>query len=119
MSRPYIKNGTPVGSESLCRTCARALIIDGYRESEQITVCCYVEPNLALPFTVCECTGYYDKNRPTWQQMEKLAIKIATGPIKPVGFKVGVGFHEAAAVRTSVDPDDDDDDDQDFDEEDD
>ena len=119
MSKPYIKNGTPVGSESLCRTCSRALIIDGYRESEQLTVCCYVEPNITLPFTVHECivlpftvdscSGYYDKNRPTWQQMEKLAINIATGPIKPVGFKVGVGFHEAAIVRTSVDLDDDED----------
>jgi hypothetical protein len=92
MSKPYIKNGTPVGSQSLCKTCSRALVISGYRESELITVCCYVDPNIVLPFTVNDCTGYYDKNRPDWQQMEKLAINITPGPLKPVGFKVGVGF---------------------------
>ncbi len=108
MSKPYIKNGTPVGSESLCRTCSRALIITGYRESEQLTVCCYPDPNITLPFTVCDCSGYYDKNRPTWQQMEKLAISVTPGPLKPVGFKTGAGFREAAHVYTQVVSDNDD-----------
>jgi len=89
MNNTYIKNGTPVGSEALCKTCSRALIISGYRESEQVTVCCYTEPNIVLPFVVCECTGYYDKNRPSWDQMEKLAIVVTPGPLKPVGFKTG------------------------------
>ena len=53
-------------------------------------------------FYIYECTGYYDKNRPTWQQMEKLAINIATGPLKPVGFKVGIGFHEATTIHAPV-----------------
>ena len=100
MSKAYIKNGTPVGSDSLCRTCTSAVIITGYRESEQITICTGVGPNLVLPFTVYDCSGYYDKNRPSWKQMEDLAINIATAPLKPVGFKVGIGF-------TSDDEDDD------------
>ena len=86
----YIKNGTPVGNESICSTCSRALVISGYRESELITVCCYVDPNIVLPFTVHTCSGFYDKNRPTWDQMEKLAINVLPGPLKPVGFKVGI-----------------------------
>jgi len=70
MNKPYIKNGTPV-------------------ESEQMTMGTYVHPNLVLPFTVNTCSGYYDKNRPSWQQMEELAIDIVPGPLKPVGFKIG------------------------------
>lgn len=92
MSRPYIKGGTPVGSESLCRTCMNAHIMTGYRESEMITVCTNVGPNVVVPFVINECTGYYDKNRPDWEQMQKLAIDVSTAPLKPVGFKVGAGF---------------------------
>ncbi len=102
MGKAYIKNGTPVGTESLCKTCTSALIFAGYRESEQMTMCTWVHPNIVLPFTVNTCTGYYDKNRPSYQQMQKLAIDVAPAPLKPVGFKVGVGFHEAATVKTRV-----------------
>ena len=75
MGKAYIKNGTPVGSESLCRTCSYALIFTGYRESEQVTMCTRVHPNLVLPFTVNTCTGYYDKNRPSYQQMERAGYR--------------------------------------------
>ena len=92
MSNTHIKGGTPVGSESLCRTCANAQIMTGYRESEQITICTGVHPNLAMPFKVYDCSGYHDKNRPSWEQMTRLAIDLTPGPIKPVGFKVGAGF---------------------------
>lgn len=92
MSRAYIKGRTPVGSESLCRTCSYAQIMSGYRESELVTVCTNVDPNVVLPFAIYECTGYYDKNRPTWDQMTKLAIDVTPDPLKPIGFKVGTGF---------------------------
>jgi hypothetical protein len=103
MSKPYIKNGTPVGNESLCKTCSSALIFTGYRESEQLTICSWADPNIVLPFTVNTCTGYYDKNRPTWEQMQKLAINVTPDPLKPVGFKVGA--HEPVKVRTRVNVD--------------
>jgi hypothetical protein len=93
MSRAYIKGGTPVGSESLCRTCTSAHIMAGYRESERVTVCTDVNPNVVVPFVIYECTGYYDKNRPDWEQMQKLAIDVSpSSTLKPVGFKVGIGF---------------------------
>lgn len=92
MSRPYIKGGTPVGSESLCKTCANAHIMHGYRESEMVTICDEVHPNIVVPFAVYDCTSYWDKNRPDWEQMTKLAIDVAPDPLKPVGFKVGAGF---------------------------
>ncbi len=92
MGNTVVKNGTPVGSASLCRTCTRALILSGYRESEMLTMCTYPEPNMAVPFVVYECTGYYDKNRPSWQQMQKLALDVTPSPLKPVGFKTAAGF---------------------------
>jgi hypothetical protein len=98
--KPYIKNGTPVGSDSLCRTCSYAHIITGYRESEMITICTRVGPNLVVPFTINTCTGYYDKNKPTWKQMEDLAIDIVPGPLKPVGFKIGA--FEPLRVKSNV-----------------
>jgi hypothetical protein len=107
MGKAYIKGGTPVGSASLCKTCSYALIMTGYRESEMITMCSDIHPNIVVPFLIYECTGYYDKNRPTWKQMEDLAIEVATSPMKPVGFKVGVGFHEAAVARIRDEEDDD------------
>ena len=92
MSKGYVKGGTPIGSESLCRTCSYAHVMTGYRESEMVTICNDVHPNIVVPFNIYECTGYYDKNRPNWEQMEKLAIHVSAGNPKPVGFKVGAGF---------------------------
>src|SRR5271168_3822153 len=106
MSKSYVKGGTPVGSASLCKTCAYAHIMTGYRESEKITMCNEVNPNIVVPFLIYECTGFYDKNRPTWKQMEDLAIDITPTPMKPVGFRVGVGFREAAVARVCGDDND-------------
>jgi len=106
MGKAQIKGGTPVGSASLCKTCTYAHIMTGYRESEMVTMCNEVHPNIVVPFLIYECTSYYDKNRPNWEQMEKLAITVTPGPLKPVGFKVGVGFHEAAVACIRDDEDD-------------
>jgi hypothetical protein len=108
MGKILIKNGKPVGAESLCRTCSCAVAFTGYRESEQTIICTRMDPNIVLPFTVNTCTSYYDKNRPSWQQMEKLAIDVTPAPLKPVGFKVGV--QEPIRVRTGVNVDLDEDD---------
>lgn len=109
MGKLPIKNGTPVGSVSLCKTCTSAQIIAGYRESELITICDNVHPNLVVPFNVYECTGYYDKNRPSWKQMQDLAIHIEpASTLKPVGFKTGVGFAHTTSVRVGADDDDED-----------
>jgi hypothetical protein len=106
MGKPFIKGGTPVGSASLCKTCSYAHIMTGYRESEMVTMCNEVHPNIVVPFLIYECSGYYDKNKPTWKQMEDLAIDVAAGPMKPVGFRIGVGFHEAAVALINDDEDD-------------
>ena len=109
MGKLPIKNGTPVGSVSLCRTCTSAQIMTGFRESELITICDNVHPNLVVPFNVYECTGYYDKNRPSWEEMKKLAIHVEpNATLKPVGFKTGVGFTHATSVRVGADDEDED-----------
>jgi hypothetical protein len=110
MSKLYIKNGTPIGNESLCRTCSYAQIITGYRESELITICTDVHPNLRLAFAVHKCSSYYDKYRPTWKQMEDLAIDVTPAPLKPVGFQVGVQEPVKVRTRVNVDLDEDDED---------
>jgi len=108
MGKLPIKNGTPVGSVSLCRTCTSAQIMTGYRESELITICDNVHPNLVVPFNIYECTGYYDKNRPSWKQMQDLAIDIVPATLKPVGFKTSAGFTHSTSIRVGADNDDED-----------
>jgi len=108
MGKPYVKGGTPVGTTSLCKTCSYAHIMTGYRESELVTMCNEVNPNIVVPFVIYECTSYYDKNRPNWEQMEKLAIDVVTTPMKPVGFKSSPGFTQTTLVRPIVTDDDDD-----------
>jgi hypothetical protein len=112
MGKVYVKGGTPVGSDSLCRTCTNTQIMIGFRESEKITVCSGVHPNIVVPFNIYECTGYYDKNRPTYKQMQKLAIDVDTAPMKPVGFKTGAGFQQTTVVRVGGNDDDDYDEDE-------
>jgi len=109
MGKLPIKGGTPVGSVSLCKTCSSAHIMIGYRESEMVIMCDDVHPNILVPFSIYECTGYYDKNRPTWKQMEDLAITVTPGPLKPVGFKTGL--QPPAKVRVGSEPNEADDDD--------
>lgn len=88
MTKIRMKGRTPVGSDSMCRTCSWAHITMGYRESEMWVICTGVSPNIALPFTVRECSGYNDKNRPSWNEMQKLAIDVLPASSgKPVGFR--------------------------------
>ena len=88
MGNLYVKNGTPIGSVSLCMKCTYGHIIEGYRESEAIQICTY-DRGMSVPFRVKSCSNHHDKNKPTWRQMEKLAIPVETASTyKTVGFLV-------------------------------
>lgn len=76
MGNLYVKNGTPVGNEHLCKSCRNGQFLTGYRESELLVRCCLSTPSFVLPFVVYECTDFDDRHKPTWNQMEKLAIQI-------------------------------------------
>jgi|SRR5580658_747346 hypothetical protein len=108
MGKLPIKNGTPVGSVSLCKTCSYAQIMTGFKESELITICGRLDPSLLVPFNVYECSGYWDKNRPSWKQMQDLALHIEpASTLKPVGFKTSAGFTQTTSVRVGADDDED------------
>jgi hypothetical protein len=70
----------------------------GYRESDRLVICNKTSPDLVVPFVVLDCTGFDDKHRPTWNQMEKLAIKLP-------GIRVSArtkGFSVAAQARPAT-----------------
>jgi len=94
MGKGNVKGGTPVGSASLCRTCRSAHILSGYRESEMMVVCTATYPDFPVPFVVRECTGFTDRAKPDWDEMEKFAIDIA-----PVNFAKKVGFRSQERER--------------------
>jgi hypothetical protein len=77
--------------ESLCRACYWAHLQKGFRESEETVFCCFSRFR-AVPFKIADCTDFSNKNVPTREQMEKIALIIPTKPArKPWGF-AGVGF---------------------------
>jgi hypothetical protein len=76
MSKMKIKDGTPVGNENLCLRCSWAQVMTGYRESDRLVICNKTSPDMIVPFVMLDCTGFDDKHRPSWQQMQKLAIRL-------------------------------------------
>lgn len=71
-----VRNGTPVAGPHLCRNCNWGQYMTGYRESDLLVVCTNSNPARVVPFVVRECTEYEDRNRPDWEQMQKLAINL-------------------------------------------
>ena len=113
MGKTFVKNGTPVGNEHLCKSCTWGQFTVGYRESDVLAFCTNTRPNFKVPFAVHECSEYADKQRPDWQQMEKLAIHIqpsriskktrgfnATEPKTPQEPEVVVGTEEEEEEAT-------------------
>jgi hypothetical protein len=72
----------------------------GYRESDLLVICTNTSPNMVVPFTVYECSEYRDKNRPDWEQMEKLAINIQPVRIsaKTAGFSIAEPLRVARKI---------------------
>jgi hypothetical protein len=106
MSKLKIKNGTPMGNEPLCRNCSHGQYMTGYRESEVLVICGNVAPAMVVPFPVYECTDFWDRHRPDWEQMKNLALDFSDIRRKPTqGFKQN-GF---GSVPVAV-PDEDDED---------
>jgi hypothetical protein len=98
MGKLNVKNGTPVGNEHLCRHCTHGQFTTGYRENDVLVVCTNSSPARNVPFPVHECTEFWDRNRPDWEQMEKLALSFSEGHRKPTpGFR-HAGFGRVAVV---------------------
>jgi hypothetical protein len=90
MSKLNVKSGTPVGNEHLCKSCSHALYVTGYRESDVLVFCVLTDPSFRVPFVVHQCSDFQDKQKPDWEQMEKLAIQIQPVRIskKTKGFNI-------------------------------
>jgi len=77
--------------KSLCSACYWSHIQKGFRESEESVFCCFSKFR-PVPFKVADCTDFSNKNLPTREQMENIALIIPTTPVrKPSGF-AGIGF---------------------------
>jgi hypothetical protein len=98
MSKLNVKNGTPAGNEHLCRSCSNGQYTVGYRESDVLAICNNSRPSRVLPFTVYECTDYQDRNRPDWDQMQKLALTLNETRRKPIRGFSGNGFSQVSVV---------------------
>src|SRR5215467_9598253 len=91
MNTIVMKKAALSDERSLCHACYWAHIQKGYRESEEAIFCCFSKFR-AVPFKVADCTDFSNKNVPTREQMERMALIIPTKPArKPSGF-VGSGF---------------------------
>lgn len=78
MSSIRVKNAAPIDDVSLCRTCSYVHMQKGFRESEELIFCtfgCYDAPRL-VPFKVRECTDYTDRDTPSREELEKLALLV-------------------------------------------
>ena len=106
MGKLNVKNGTPVGNAHLCRGCMHGQFTTGYRESDVLVICTNSSPARLVPFPVHECTEFWDRNRPDYEQMQKLAISFsAEVNRKPTPGFCGNGF---ACVPAVVDDEDED-----------
>lgn len=77
--------------ESLCRACYWAHIQRGFRESEETVYCCFSKFR-PVPFKVADCTDFSNKNVPTREQMENMALIIPTKPARKRSGFARAGF---------------------------
>ncbi len=94
MSKLKVKNGTPVGDAHLCRNCSNGQFTVGYRESEVLVIWTNSSPALRVPFPVYECTGFWDRNRPDYEAMTKLALNFSGTRRKAIA-----GFRDSGFAR--------------------
>lgn len=99
MATITIKNGTTVGTESLCNRCRHGHRQKGFRECEELVFCTYMwrAPRM-VPFKVAECSHFSERDRMTLWEMEDMALIINPSPtLKPAGF-FRITEEEIAAV---------------------
>ena len=85
----------PADGQSLCRSCYWSHVQSGYRESEEDVFCCF-GPMRRVRFKVRDCTDFFNKNLPTREQMEKIALII---PVEPHRKRIGFGEGKADIVQ--------------------
>jgi hypothetical protein len=71
-------------------------MVRGYRESQEVIICSYVDPSREVSFAVCECNHYRSSITPTPQQMEDIALIIPTQSARKTAGFAGIGFGPTA-----------------------
>src|SRR5579863_9651903 len=97
MAKLHVKNGTPVGNAHICRNCSHGQFTIGYRESDVLVICTNSSPARPISFPVRECTEFWDRNRPGYEDMTKLALDFSEGHRKAV-----TGFRNSGFARIPV-----------------
>lgn len=101
MNTIVMKKAALRDEESLCRACYWAHIQRGFRESEESVFCCFSKFR-PVPFKVADCTDFSNKNVPTREQMENMALIIPTKPARKVSGFAGIGFAAEEEEEESV-----------------
>ena len=102
MNYRKVYGGTPVGEESRCDTCSRSRVIKGYSESERIVICDRFWKPLFVPFKVAECSEYFDKRLPDFEDLEEIALDVTKERVRKVsGFVVGTTEDEDEVEQTA------------------
>ena len=97
--RVHIKDGTAIEGETKCASCTHAHMIRGFRECDELVFCNFAYELIRIPFKVRECSNHRDRNRPSWKQMEDLAIDIhPLSSAKPAGFRLVCNTEDDEAV---------------------
>jgi hypothetical protein len=106
MGKLNVKNGTPMGNAHLCRNCRNGQFTTGYRECDVLVICTNSNPARVVPFPVHECTEFWDRNRPEYEEMEKLAINFNNNPHRnpTPGFRAS-GFASVPVIVEDEDED--------------
>jgi hypothetical protein len=86
--RINIRGGTADHTQrSLCETCRWSTVIRGKRLGEEIVECYQLsEGNRRIPFAVMTCSDYIDRNRPSLEEMEKIATILRGPRCSDIGF---------------------------------
>jgi hypothetical protein len=100
----YVKNGTPLHGPSLCVSCIYGMVVNGYRESQEIVVCQANRPALRMTFPVRKCSEYVDRTRENLYEMRKIAWTIAErGPKRAAGFVRPPSVSDDAQIEIVLD----------------
>lgn len=91
-----VKGGTPEGCESLCKTCTRGHIINGFSAAEEEVFCRTFFIEREIHFPVRACTFYEDRRLASKEDMEEIAWKLRSTNGKPMP---NVGFMGGSATR--------------------
>jgi hypothetical protein len=99
MNTIVMKKAALRDERSLCQACYWAHIQKGFRESEEAVYCCFSRFR-AVPFKVADCTDFSNKNVPTREQMENIALIIPTKPARRAGGFARGGFASEETQET-------------------